>query len=272
MKKSKSWIDVCVHFLLFMTLGVHSAATGKVVNDIDRRVPDLRQNIPKDYKIPIKFIPKEMGDMCWAKLNLYYLEESLKDLSEKFGNISSNNLNIQILIQFIEEKRIGISNMNTQMLEFECHYRDDKWETGKYFNFVEEVCNTADRERPEEECDPPPCPTTPIPTEESSSGTAGFILLVFRGKNVSLKQSSNLSKALSSSPSPLRQVVEKSLFSLLFIPLLALIFLLVWKVRSRRNVEHPRSNRGEEESFTEPMAPQPAGETSEKKTVSQYNI
>lgn len=49
--------------------------------------------------------------MCWAKLNLYYLEESLKDLSEKFGNISSNKLNIQILIQFIEEKRIGISNM-----------------------------------------------------------------------------------------------------------------------------------------------------------------
>ncbi|XP_014914146.1 kit ligand a [Poecilia latipinna] len=259
MKKSKSWIDVCVHFLLFMTLGVHSAATGKVVNDIDRRVPDLRQNIPKDYKIPIKFIPKEMGDMCWAKLNLYYLEESLKDLSEKFGNISSNNLNIQILIQFIEEKRIGISNMNTQMLEFECHYRDDKWETGKYFNFVEEVCNTADRERPEEECDPPPCPTTPIPTEESSSAQ------YTSGQDTSLSISTKeIARSSASSPSPLRQVVEKSLFSLLFIPLLALIFLLVWKVRSRRNVEHPRSNRGEEESFTEPMAPQPAGETSEK--------
>ncbi|XP_027891932.1 kit ligand a [Xiphophorus couchianus] len=264
MKKSKSWIDVCVHFLLFMTLGVHSAATGKVVNDIDRRVPDLRQNIPKDYKIPIKFIPKETGDMCWAKLNLYYLEESLKDLSEKFGNISSNKLNIQILIQFIEEKRIGISNMNPQMLEFECHYRVDKWETGKYFNFVEEVCNTADRERPEEECDPPPCPTTPIPTEKTISfqSTSGHDM----SYNIATK---DITRSSGSSPSPLRQVVEKSLFSLLFVPLLALIFLLVWKVRSRRNVEHPRSNRGEEEGFTEPhlMAPRQDGETSEKNAL-----
>lgn len=90
------------------------------------------------------------------------------------------------------------SLQNPQMLEFECHYRVDKWETGKYFNFVEEVCNTADRERPEEECDPPPCPTTPIPTEESSSGTVGLILLVFRGKkcdldvNLSKNQSTNI--------------------------------------------------------------------------------
>ncbi|KAM4734997.1 kit ligand a [Anableps anableps] len=264
MKKSKSWIDVCVHFLLLMTLGVHSATVGRVVNDIDRGVPKLRQNIPKDYKIPIKYIPRETGEMCWAKLNLYYLEESLRALSEKFGNISSNKDIIQIVIQYLEDKRLRITNINDHMLEFMCHYREERWETGRYFDYVKELYRAAENEDPDDDCDPPPCPTTPIPTEESS--TVQSTSCNDTPHNITTKEQTLPSAVL---PSTLSQMMEKSLFSLLFIPLLALIFLLVWKVRSRRNVDHPHSNPGEEDSFThqEQMAPQLDGETSEKNVL-----
>lgn len=39
--------------------------------------------------------------MCWVQLNLYYLEESLKKLSVKFGNISSNREDISILKEML---------------------------------------------------------------------------------------------------------------------------------------------------------------------------
>ncbi|GLD50669.1 kit ligand isoform X1 [Lates japonicus] len=60
-------------------------------------------------------------------------------------------------------------------------------------------------------------------------------------------------------------VVERSLLSLLFIPLLALVFLLVWKVRSRRNEEDLEQNPGAGGLFTgtEGTAP-PLDEISEK--------
>lgn len=49
------------------------------------------------------------------------------------------------------------------MLEFQCHYRQEKWLTPRYFEFVEDFFNTANSSREAEDCEPPPCPTTPKP-------------------------------------------------------------------------------------------------------------
>lgn len=46
------------------------------------------------------------------------------------------------------------------MLEFQCHYREEKWLTPRYFQFVEDFFSTANSSREVEDCEPPPCPTT----------------------------------------------------------------------------------------------------------------
>ena len=49
--------------------------------------------------------------MCWVKLNIFYLEESLKDLAHKFGNISSNRKDISIFIQMLQELRLNMGSL-----------------------------------------------------------------------------------------------------------------------------------------------------------------
>uniref|UniRef100_A0A3Q2PAV9 Kit ligand n=1 Tax=Fundulus heteroclitus TaxID=8078 RepID=A0A3Q2PAV9_FUNHE len=258
MKKSNSWIHVCVHFLLFMTLGVHSATldVGRVTNDIDKHLLALRENIPEDYRIPLTYIPREKGEMCWVKLNVFFLEKSLDDLSQKFGNISSNKDITKLIIMYLQDERIIFQqNVNLELLisDFECHYSTERWETGTYFDFLQELFRAAPNENVSEECDPPPCPTIPVSTEEYSAEN-----LTIKGEERSKPHQKEVHTA-----NPIHEVVEKSLFSLLFIPLLALIFLLAWKARSRRNVDDPLPNPGEEDRFatTEPRAPPLDSET-----------
>uniref|UniRef100_A0AAY5KBI9 Kit ligand n=1 Tax=Esox lucius TaxID=8010 RepID=A0AAY5KBI9_ESOLU len=161
MKKPKIWIRVCVHLLLCIITLVQSSEFGNAVTDDITSISLLKQNIPKDYKIPVSYIPEDVGGMCWVTLNVFRLEVSLQGLAEKFGNISSNKYNISILIEMLKETRYHIKNLEAVMNDFECHYRDDQWQTGRYFHFVENILKTArsNRNSPEE-CDPPPCPTT----------------------------------------------------------------------------------------------------------------
>lgn len=62
------------------------------------------------------------------------------------------------------------------MYDFECHYREERWQTGRYFDFVEDFFDTATqryttRDSDLNECEPPPCPTTPYTdTTEYSQG------------------------------------------------------------------------------------------------------
>lgn len=51
------------------------------------------------------------SDVCWVDLNVYHLEESLKELAQKFGNISSNRDNIAIYIQTLQDIRYNIVNV-----------------------------------------------------------------------------------------------------------------------------------------------------------------
>ncbi|XP_041853791.1 kit ligand a [Melanotaenia boesemani] len=264
MKKSKSWIHVCVHFLLFITLGVHSDTLdfNPVTDDISK-LSILRQNIPKDYKIPVEYIPKQEGGMCWVKLNVYYLEQSLDGLANKFGNISSNRNDIRIVIDMLKELRHRMGNPDPIMLEFQCHYRKERWQTEQYFDFVEDFFTAAQNKEYSDDCDPPPCPTTPytLTTEEYSEGSPT--------PSTKDQECSTNCQAPYKQPILLPKVVEQSLLSLLFIPLLALIFLLVWKVRSRRREEDPQRNPGERVLFTgtQGTAPPIEAETSEKNTL-----
>ncbi|KAM9351548.1 kit ligand a isoform 2-T2 [Symphorus nematophorus] len=260
MKKSKIWIRICVHLLLFITLGVHSSKfdVNPVTDDIST-LSILRQNIPKDYRIPVHYVPREEGGMCWVKLNVFYLEESLKDLSDKFGNISSNRKDISIFIQMLQELRLNLVSVEPIMYDFECHYREDRWQTARYFDFVKDFLIAAQNREDSDDCDPPPCPTTPhtITTqpflEESPTASS---------------KGSECTTGCKPRPEPraLPEVVERSLLSLLFIPLLALVFLLVWKVRSRRNEDDLQQNAGEGVLFTgtEGTAPPLDAEISEK--------
>lgn len=270
MKKSKIWIRVCVHLLLFITLGVHSSKfdVNPVTDDISR-LSILRQNIPKDYKIPVHYVPKEEGGMCWVKLNVFYLEDSLQGLAHKFGNISSNRKDISIFIQMLQELRLNMGSVEPIMYEFECHYRQERWQTAQYFDFVKEFLTAAQHREDSDDCDPPPCPTTPHTattqeySEESPTSSSKLSECDFSTGCKTHKQARLLS-----------EVVERSLLSLLFIPLLALVFLLVWKVRSRRNEDDLQQNPGEGGLFTgtEGTAPPLNAEITEKDKLSDTEI
>uniref|UniRef100_A0A3Q1H9N1 Kit ligand n=1 Tax=Anabas testudineus TaxID=64144 RepID=A0A3Q1H9N1_ANATE len=238
MKKSKIWIHVCVHLLLFITLGVHSSIldVNPVTDDISR-LAVLRQNIPKDYKIPVHYIPKEEGGMCWVTLNVFYLEKSLDDLAAKFGNISSNKKDISIFIQMLQELRINMGSLDEIMMDYECHYRQERWQTARYFDFVKDFLIAAQNRNYSDDCEPPTCPTTPY-------------IVITDDQDLDLE------------PRILSDMMERSLLSLLFIPLLAFVFLLVWKVRSRGNQEDFQQNP--EEGGTEATAPPLDAEISEK--------
>lgn len=58
------------------------------------------------------------GGMCWVKLNVFYLEESLKDLAHKFGNISSNRKDISIFVQMLQELRLNLEPVVSAFLFF----------------------------------------------------------------------------------------------------------------------------------------------------------
>lgn len=58
------------------------------------------------------------------------------------------------------------------MYDFECHYRVERWQTARYFDFVKEFLIAAQSSDDSDDCDPPPCPTTPhtVTTEETLQG------------------------------------------------------------------------------------------------------
>ncbi|KAJ8002722.1 hypothetical protein DPEC_G00161890 [Dallia pectoralis] len=244
MKKPKIWIRVCVHLLLCIITLVQSSEFGNTVTDDITRISLLKQNIPKDYRIPVTYIPEDVGGMCWVTLNVFRLEVSLQELSEKFGNISSNKYNISVLIEMLKDARFYINDLEGLMNDFECHYRNDQWQTGRYFRFVEKVLIAARSNRVlPEECDPPPCPTTAM------AATTTRTLEYPSSEPVNYPAKCDISAASCiHRPAPLNWsgVVEKSLLSLLVIPLIVMVFLFAWKVKSRRNERVPDENNSVE--------------------------
>lgn len=129
------------------------------------------------------------------KLNVFFLEEGLKELAHKFGNISSNRKDISIFILMLEELRFSMGRsvvshfmlvsfacytlenkylcgnvtffvpflypQEPAMNDFECHYRIERWPTAQYFDFVKDFLIAAQQREDSDDCDPPPCPTSP---------------------------------------------------------------------------------------------------------------
>lgn len=64
------------------------------------------------------------------------------------------------------------------MYEFDCHYRKERWQTAKYFDLVKEFLIAAQNGDNSDDCEPPPCPTSPRPatTEEYLTGKYGRLL------------------------------------------------------------------------------------------------
>ncbi|KAB5571628.1 hypothetical protein PHYPO_G00227240 [Pangasianodon hypophthalmus] len=259
MKKSKIWIRTCVHLLLYITVAAYSSEIGNPITDDIKKISLLKQNIPKDYKITVQYLPKEVSGMCWVKLNVFHLEESLKELAQKFGNISSNKAYIETFVQMLREMRYIIGHsLEDSMLEFQCHYREEKWLTPRYFEFVEDFFNTANSSREVEDCEPPPCPTT-IKTKETTTAAA----TAAPTQHPSPPQGGSMNQRTFS------VVVKRSLFSLLFIPAIAAVLLLVWKVKSRRNTSLAQSSTEGPPLFigAEPSAPPLDDEISENKRL-----
>lgn len=50
------------------------------------------------------------------------------------------------------------------MYDFECHYRIERWQTARYFDFVEDFLIAAQFREDSADCDPPPCPSSTYAT------------------------------------------------------------------------------------------------------------
>ncbi|XP_063053835.1 kit ligand a isoform X2 [Engraulis encrasicolus] len=256
MKKSKLWINTYFYLLMFVAIAAHSSEIGNPITDDIEKISILKQNIPKDYKITVKFIPMEevskgidrhgernKSGSCWVKLNVFNLEESLRALARKFGNISSNRDHINTFIQILREMRyhIGHAVLDDAMLEFQCHYREEKWPTLEYFEFVEYFFKIANSSREEEEdCESPPCPTVEVTT--SSTSTSSFIPKV--SANLPPSGAGRLNKDKTEWVSP--EHVKMSLLSLLLIPVIAIMLLFAWKMKSRRQSTPPSKDEIDE--------------------------
>ncbi|XP_018602560.1 kit ligand a isoform X2 [Scleropages formosus] len=234
MKKAKISISVCVHFLLCATFGTSSEVRSCIADDLER-ISLLKQNIPKDYKITVRHIPKEVSGMCWVVLNVFHLEESLKDLAQKFGNISSNRDNIDIYVQTLQDVRFKIINkgeidLESTMEEFQCHYREERWPTEEYFDYVKDLLNAANSKNESRGCESPLCPSAT--TEANMSEPHAMVGCNELVPNCSARAEHQY----------LPKIVEKSLLWMLIIPLAMGLLCLVWKISCRRRREEPEPN------------------------------
>ncbi|XP_055761461.1 uncharacterized protein LOC129838495 [Salvelinus fontinalis] len=212
--KSKIRTTTCVLLFLFTRLGVGSGGFGNPVTDDVSRLMLLKHNIPKDYNISINYLPKERSGVCWVLLNIYPLEQSLRELARVFGAISSNKDNIMIFITMLQNLRFQFDHEELVMPEatmqvFKCHCRAVKWPSGQYFDYIRDILSSAAQGEGGFRCVPPPCPA---PT------TAG-----------SEAQDHEQTRS------------RGGLLSLLPIPVTACVFLIVWVIKSRRGGS-PESN------------------------------
>lgn len=62
------------------------------------------------------------------------------------------------------------------MYDFECHYREERWQTSRYFDFIKDFLLAAQIREASDDCEPPPCPTTSY-TETTEAYLTGECLL-----------------------------------------------------------------------------------------------
>lgn len=95
------------------------------------------------------------------------------DLSCKCQSIlSSTPLEVNVLKISMPFLCVYFSLQDLIMYDFECHYREERWQTARYFDFVKDFLIAAQNREDSDDCDPPLCPTTPhtTTTEQYSKG------------------------------------------------------------------------------------------------------
>uniref|UniRef100_A0AAZ3SJK5 Kit ligand n=1 Tax=Oncorhynchus tshawytscha TaxID=74940 RepID=A0AAZ3SJK5_ONCTS len=201
----------CVLLFLFTSLGVCSGGFGNpVTDDVSRLMLLVRYSI----------LNSTIG-VCWVLLNIYPLEQSLRELAQVFGAISSNKDNIMIFITMLQNLRFKFDHeeLEATMQVFKCHYRAVKWPSGQYFDYIRDILNSAAQGEGGFRCVPPPCPapTTPAPTYSIHKSLPHRVLFSLSGSEAQDHEQTRS---------------RGSLLSLLPIPVTACVFLIVWAVMS----------------------------------------
>ncbi|XP_011360055.1 kit ligand isoform X1 [Pteropus medius] len=101
MKKTQTWIITCIYLQLLLfnplvkTTGI---CTNRITDDV-KDVTKLVANLPKDYKITLKYVPGMdiLPSHCWINEMVEQLSVSLTDLLDKFSKISEGLSNYSII-------------------------------------------------------------------------------------------------------------------------------------------------------------------------------
>uniref|UniRef100_A0A3Q0SI29 Kit ligand n=1 Tax=Amphilophus citrinellus TaxID=61819 RepID=A0A3Q0SI29_AMPCI len=144
----------CLLLSLLTNLNLCFGQYWSPITDDLERVPQVKQNFPNDYEIPLSSIPKDVAGTCWMTLNLYPLEESLERLSSMFGEKSTNRESLLIFIIVLQSIREMI------MQDYDCHFQEQRLQSGPYFDYLGNFLRLADREIFDFSCVAPPCPST----------------------------------------------------------------------------------------------------------------
>ncbi|KAM6215015.1 kit ligand [Rhynchocyon petersi] len=106
MKKTQTWIITCIYLqlLLFNPLVKTKGICGNSVTDDVKDVTKLVANLPKDYKIPLKYVPGMdiLPSHCWISEMVKHLTFSLTDLLGKFSSISEGLSNYSIIDKLVK--------------------------------------------------------------------------------------------------------------------------------------------------------------------------
>ncbi|XP_066224769.1 kit ligand isoform X1 [Saccopteryx leptura] len=97
----KTWIITCIYLQLLL-LNPLVKTTGICKNRVTDDVKDVTRlvaNLPKDYKITLKYVPgmDVLPSHCWISEMVVQLSVSLTELLEKFSNISEGLSNYSII-------------------------------------------------------------------------------------------------------------------------------------------------------------------------------
>ncbi|XP_026962955.1 kit ligand isoform X4 [Sagmatias obliquidens] len=106
MKKTQTWIITCIYLqlLLFNPLVKTQGICRNRVTDDVKDVTKLVANLPKDYKITLRYVPgmDVLPSHCWISEMVEQLSVSLTDLLDKFSNISEGLSNYSIIDKLVK--------------------------------------------------------------------------------------------------------------------------------------------------------------------------
>ncbi|XP_068792887.1 kit ligand isoform X2 [Struthio camelus] len=92
MKKAQTWIITCfcLQLLLLHPLVKAQSSCGNPVTDDVNDIAKLVGNLPNDYMITLKYVPKmdSLPNHCWLHLMVPEFSRSLHNLLQKFSDIS----------------------------------------------------------------------------------------------------------------------------------------------------------------------------------------